>query len=152
MFNFVSSSVMQAAVVILTWVILYKTSVIGIIVGPNQVFRCTNKIPSPREKNLTIRGERPLPSTERMVEIFTHVDSKCYIYWSQVTSKEPEVNMTSNKQYGRELTAATIMGQRFIDKKVDNSCVWYTPNEAILNRSIACQKVNMEKDKCVEIR
>lgn len=151
MFGFSSSGVMQTSIVIIMWIIWYKVNVIGITILPNQVYRCTNKNPSPREKNLSYHGAQPLPSKERIVEIFTgREDRTCHIYWSQSMAKIPDVNNTTIRSKG--IRQATIMGQVFQDRRVRDSCVWNTPFESMFNRSIACSLVNMEPQKCAEIR
>lgn len=93
-----------------------------------------------------------MPSVERIVEIFTHTDEAgCKIYWNQVTSKEPSVNITNSTIHGKGTKRAIIMGQLFVDK-AEEKCTWYTPSEYIFNRSVQCQSVNMDRNKCAEIR
>lgn len=114
-------------------VMIFVYGGLGITIRPNQVYRCVNKIPSPKEKGMVTRkGEHPLPSTERVIEVFTHMSQElekpiCNIYWSQMTHKVPNVNITTNTTRGKGTRYALIMGQVFMDKKENNSCVWHTP-------------------------
>lgn len=105
---------MQATIVkmILTMIIcMYVYNAHGITIGPNQIYWCTAKNPSLREKTLVVRGEHSLPSTERVVEIFTHKDDEgCKIYWSQMTQKEPRMNNTNSTTHGKGTRRSIIMG------------------------------------------
>ncbi|XP_067424629.1 uncharacterized protein [Emydura macquarii macquarii] len=157
MVNFVTNHLLEATIVITLLIVWYKDNVMGITVTSGQVYRCQAKNPSIRERNISVGGERPLPSAERIVDIFTGMEEeKCNIYWNQKLTEIPNMNTTKHTTKSTTLhkgsRTATIMGQLFRDKKVKGKCVWYTPFEEIFKRSLECNTVQMNPKLCIEMR